>query len=123
VPVAGEGWVAVAADPAEESNLPRGVAVLDLATGQPRAFLPMDALPSPDSEAQASSIRAVDYGPPRVAPLAAEGESTVVVGMQTTYGVLVLRWNWAAGELTGLVAEDTGGLPEGTAISWGAGPS
>ncbi len=120
VPVAGDGWVAVAAEPAEASDLPRGVAVLDTATGRPRAFLPMRAL---DFLAQGSggAIAETVLAPPPVAPLAVEGDTTVVLGMQTTYGVLVLRWDWATGGLTGLVAEDTGGLPRGTAISWGAG--
>jgi hypothetical protein len=121
VPVAGEGWVALAGVPAERADSLRGVAVVDVASGRPRAFLPMDAIGAPQGERVGAPIRAVDYSPPRVVPLAAEGPSTVVVGMQTTYGVLVLRWDWATDELTGLVAEDTGGLPEGTAISWGAG--
>lgn len=121
VPVAGEGWVALAGVPAEQPDSLRGVAVVDTATGRPRAFLPMDAIGSPRSERAAGPISAADFSPPRVVPLATEGPSTLVVGMQTTYGVLVLRWDWAADELTGLVAEDTGGLPEGTAISWGAG--
>ncbi|WP_300640816.1 hypothetical protein [Nocardioides sp.] len=121
VPVAGEGWVAVAGEPIEESDLPRGVAVLDTATGRPRAFLPMDALDFFD-ETSEGSIRTIDYSPPSVAPLAVDGDTTVVVGMQTVYGVLVLRWDWAADELTGLVAEeDTSEAPGNTAISWGAG--
>lgn len=121
VPVAAGGWLAVAAEPAEESDLPPGVAVLDLATGRPRAFLPMDAIGSPAAQETGEGIGVADTSPPRVVPLAAAGKTAVVVGMQTTYGVLVLRWDWAADELTGLVAEDTGGLPDGTAISWGAG--
>lgn len=119
VPVAGDGWVAVAADPSEDSGLPRGVAVIDTASGRPRAFLPMRAIGSPASSG--GGLRVTDYSPPRVAPLAVEGGTTLVVGMQTTYGVLVLRWDWASDALTGLVAEDAGGLPEGTAISWGVG--
>ena len=119
VPVAGDGWVAVPADPAEDSDLPRGVAVIDTASGRPRAFLPMRAVGSPASSG--GGIRVTDYSPPRVAPLAVEGGTVLVVGMQTTYGVLVLRWDWASDELTGLAVEDTGGLPDGTAISWGAG--
>lgn len=120
VPVAGDGWVAVAAEPAEVSELPRGIAVLDTATGRPRAFLPVRAL---DFFAQGSGGAIVEtvVAPPPVAPLAVEGPTTVVVSMQTTYGVLVLSWDWATDDLTGLVAEDTGGLPGGTAISWGVG--
>ena len=120
VPVSGDGWVAVAAEPKEASKLPRGIAVLDTASGRPRAFLPMRALDF-FGQASAGAITETVAAAPPVVPLAAEGLSTVVVGMQTTYGVLVLEWDWAADELTGLVAEDTGGLPEGTAISWGVG--
>ncbi len=119
VPVAGDGWVAVAADPVEDTGLPRGVAVIDTASGRPRAFLPMRAIGSPAPSGGA--VRAADLSPPRVAPLAVEGGTTLVVGMQTTYGVLVLRWDWASDQLTGLAVEDTGGLPDGTAISWGTG--
>lgn len=121
VPVAGDGWLAVAAAPAEESDLPAGVAVLDTATGRPRAYLPMDAIGSPAAQGGGGGIGVPDTSPPRVVPLAVAGETTLVVGMQTTYGVLVLRWDWAADELTGLVADRSGGLPDGTAISWGAG--
>lgn len=120
VAVAGDGWVAVAAEPVEDSDLPRGVAVLDSATGRPRAFLPMDAIAGPGDEG-GPGIGSVPAAAPRVTPLAVDGDTAVVVGMQTTYGVLVLRWDWATDGLRGLVAEDTGGLPEGTAISWGAG--
>ena len=121
VPVSGDGWVAVAAEPAEESDLPPGVAILDTATGRPRAFLPMDAIGSPERSELGQGISSPYYGAPAVVPLSVEGATEVVVGMQTVYGVLVLRWDWAADTLEGLVAEETGNMRDGTAISWGAG--
>lgn len=125
-PVAGETWVASSAVVAahlarggptpgtaaerRRDGLAFGVAVVDVRTGEPRSFLPASY------EGGADPSR--DGGLDLVDPIARE-DDVVLLSADYRGTPVVLRWDWRAGTVTGVVRLLT--PRPATAFSWGAG--